>query len=297
MAPNKGANKRKSESPQTEENMAERKRYITRSSNRNQVSYHESDDDELKEPPPKIVCSSEDDDFVNQDKETEDNEETSIEPLSTSAAKLAKAKRNYRHSETSSKDIPRKKIAKVVAQAPINVGFKPVSYDISKMKSELDLSDSSDSENDCLTTTSASKKQCNKDSVMTNSLCMKEDQERSHCTSLQKEFVEQLDVSPTGVDPWIQNLRALKNESQQENESVMKTEVISTKARGKKIKQLPTKTRTKNAVKRNQTNEISLAEMLKQEEVQDSSCSEDDDENWERVKPSCDVPEQDRELP
>jgi hypothetical protein len=51
---------------------------------------------------------------------------------------LAKAKRNYRHSETSSKDIPRKKIAKVVAQAPINVGFKPVSYDISKMKSELD---------------------------------------------------------------------------------------------------------------------------------------------------------------
>ena len=299
MAPNKGA-KRKSESPQTEENVVERKRYSTRSSNRKQLSYNESDD-ELNKQPTKIVCSSEDDDFVIQDEETKDNKEI-IEPSHTSSsAKLAK--KNSRYFETNPKDTPRPKVAKVVTQTPINVGFKPVSYDISKLKSELDLSDSSDSEssmnaeNDCLSTT-AFKRQCKNDSTSANSLCTKQNQEKLHCTtSLEKVSVEQLDnFSPTEVDPWILNLKALKNESQQENESVMKTEVTLTKKRGKKLKSLTTKKITKNTVKRSQPEEISVAEMLKQEEIQDS-CSEEDDDNWERVKPSCDIPEHERELP
>jgi hypothetical protein len=295
MAPNKGA-KRKSESPQREENVTERKRYSTRSSNRNRVSYNnESEDDDVKEPPAKIVCSSEDDDFMIDD-EAKDKKEIIKSSPTLSETDKRKSRFSVNHRDSS-----KQKNAKVLPQVPINVGFKPVSYNVSKMKSELDLSDdSSDSENsmkakDFCFTTIASEKECDKD--FPESACMKQNQEKLHCTPSKKVLVEELNIdSPTGINPWMQNLKALKNEVHQENECQMKTEIISTKAKGKKIKPPATKKINKDPAKNSPLNEISVAEMLKQEKIQESS-SEDDDENWEKVKPSCDVPEQARKLP
>ena len=288
VRPNKGT-KRKSESPETEENVAAtRKRYSTRSSNRKRMSYNESDD-ESNQPPVKIACSSEDDDFLIQDEETKGEEET----VKSSPTSSETDKRNSKCSVTKPKNTFKRKSAKILPQVPIHVGFKPVHYNISKLKSELDLSDSSDSE------TSMEAEDC----TFTENLCKMQNQEKTHCTPSKSVLVEELNiVSPTGISPWIQNLNALKNEVYQENEPIIKTEVIPKKSRGKKLKPTPSKKINKCAATKKmvvQPKEISIAEMLKEEKVQDPTfSSEDDDENWERVKASpCVVPEQDRELP
>ncbi|KAI9558622.1 hypothetical protein GHT06_015410 [Daphnia sinensis] len=294
MAPSKGA-KRKSNSPHTEG--VERKRYSTRSSSKKRVSYTESvggDSGEENEAPSKTANSSDDDDFVIEDREAKHEEKKKQSPPSTTASQTKK--KNVKHLALGQSDVPKQANSRVLPNVPINIGFKPVSIDITKMKSELDLSDSSDSEsslnNDCCSKTPASKSISKIDHESESSPYKKQEQEEVLCSAIRNELVEESDK----INPWLQNLEALKSDAGELQETKPKQIEKKQPTRGKKIKP-PNKKSPKFSKKKDQTDESSVAEMLELEKAQDSSSSDSDDENWEKVKAPCVASERERELP
>ncbi|XP_057368952.1 DNA repair protein complementing XP-C cells homolog [Daphnia carinata] len=290
MAPSKGA-KRKSDSPHTEG--VETKRYSTRSSSKKRVSYNESDDGEENEAPSKIISSSDDDDFVIEDKEAIKYEKKKKQsPPSTNASQTKK--KNVKYLALGHSDTPKQANSRLVVNGPFNIGFKPVSIDITKMKSELDLSDSSDSDsslnNDCCSKTPASKLTSETDHEF-ESVSYKK-QEQGLCSTIKNELVEESDK----INPWIQNLEALKSDASELQETKPKQIEKKQPTRGKKVRP-PSKKSPKVPKKKGQTDESSVAEMLKLEKAQDSSSSDSDDENWEKVKAPCVASEREQELP
>lgn len=296
MPPRKGA-KRKSESPPTVETSAPGKTYSTRSSNRKRVSYNESEnEDEVNEPPPKILCSSSDDDFVVDDEEKYEQDCAKLPSVIATEVNNKKiAKKTIAHK----KQVLKKNGKNSNPQAPINIAFKPVSYDESKIKSELNLSDNSDSED------SSDEGSCSPQNSSTDAACQATSSKLSKVLDNQMQQTDcsvknETDVGTDcdGVNPWMKNLEALQNECNQFNQiqPPMKTE--HTPKKGKKTKQV-LKKGSKNTMMKTEPNEITVAEMLKLEKDQSSSSENDDDENWEKVKPTatCDDPEQERELP
>lgn len=291
MAPSKGA-KRKSDSPHTEG--VEIKRYSTRSSSRKAISYKEGDDGEVSEAPPKTVSSSDDDDFVIEDKKTNYEKEKKESPPSTTTSRANK--KNAKQMAASLSNAPKKESGRLPPAIPLNIGFKPVRFDVMKMKSELDLSDSSDSdspssnEENCFKTPH-SKPICETDLELASSLCKKLDQEQGPSV-FKNEFVEESDR----VNPWTQNLEALKGNSGRLLEAKSPKIAKDQTKKGKKIK--PVSKKSQRVLKKNvQTDESSVAEMLEEEKAKDSSSSESDDENWEKVKAPSIAVEQERELP
>ncbi len=293
MAPKKGAKRKSAESPAAVENFLEKKQYATRSSNRKRVSYNESDSNaeaEVYEPPKKIMCSSSDDEVVTGDEEESHSEKNSkISPSTT-----FKNKKNL----IPQQETLRKQNGKIISQlVPINVSFKPVSYDSSKIKSELNLSDDSDSESSSNDDCYPKQSQTNTfTSISENSNNAEKYQGQDSATQAKGEILAESES--VGINPWVKNLEALQNDYVIEEAPLVisheNTPSTSTSRKGKKLKQLPKKI-NKN-VKRTESNEISVAEMLKLENAQ-SDCSEDD-ENWERVKPAMsDATDKERELP
>lgn len=297
MAPKKGAKRKSAESPAAVENLVEKKQYATRSSNRKRVSYNESDSNEeteaeVYEPPKKIMCSSSDDEVVTEDDEESHNEKNSkISPSTT-----FKNKKNLKPK----KETLKKQNGKIISQlVPINVAFKPVSYDSSKIKSELNLSDDSDSESSSNDDCTPKKIQTNTFTSLSENSNNAEIYEGQHSVTQQKGEIP-AESESVGISPWMKNLEALQNDYVIEEAPLVishentPSTTTSTSRKGKKLKQLPKKI-NKN-VKRIESNEISVAEMLKLENAQ-SDCSEDD-ENWERVKPAMsDAADKERELP
>lgn len=206
-------------------------------------------------------------------------------------------KKNVEHLALGHSDAPKQKNSRVLPNIPINIGFKPVSIDITKMKSELDLSDSSDSDSllnndDCCSKTLPSKPVSETDHEFESDSFKKQEQEQGLCSAIKNELVEESDK----INPWLQNLEALKSDAGELQETKPKPNEKKQPTRGKKIRP-PSKKSPKVPKKKGQTEESSVAEMLELEKAQDYSSSESDDENWEKVKAPCIASERERELP
>lgn len=305
MGPKKGA-KRKSESPPTVlGDEVERKKYITRSSNRKRVSYTEtSNEDEINEPPVKVVCSSSDDDFMVVDNEKDDDKQHQT----NRRLSLVTANHNKKNSKpsTSLKKGSRTKSNEAITSCqPMITTFKPVNIDASKIKSELNLSDESDSEDSCSDDKSLREFKSSPKGKISSCFpnnCDDQKQWTEH-TTVKAEI--EAEAENIALNPWMKNLEALKDENNHgtvhlKEEAPLKTEKRkSTPKKGKKVKQSAKKT-PKNVSSSSGLQEISVAEMLKLEENQDSSSEDGDDADWEKVKPivsSVDNQEQEKELP
>lgn len=297
MPPKKGA-KRKSESPPNVETSAERKKYSTRSSNRKRVSYNESEnEDEVNEPPPKILCSSSDDDFV-VDEENHKQDCAQLSPVNISEIK----NKNNVKKPTAKKQVLKKNgKPSNISQAPINIAFKPVRYDESKIKPELNLSDNSDSEDSSNEGSSSSVNLSSSATRQTTSTLSGDPDNKIQLSEFDTAVKSETGTGTdsVGINPWMKNLEALKSESNGPSiQTQTSSKIDSTPRKGKRTRQQLVKKGNK-ATKKNEQNEISVAEMLKLEKDQSSSSENDDDENWEKVKPAaeCGDLEQERELP
>lgn len=294
MAPKKGT-KRRSDSPPADVCETKIKKYSTRSCNRKQISYNEienNDDVDLdnEESNNKVISNSSDDDFVA---------DNNIKSRKTSPITTSQNKRNSK-CPASNKDNASCTNKKASLQDPSVYhapGFKPVNVDINKVKSELNLSDSDseNSETENFSPTVISNK-CPENIPTVSPIDVK--REDGVCQST--ENVKKCD--DISINPWMKNLEALKNNLDCEAENkkeILKKESISTPKKGKKPKE-PTNKKTKRKKSENlkdDSNELSLTELLKLENVKKEDSESDADENWEKVKSSPKVSENEKELP
>lgn len=293
MAPSK-ASKRKSESPT--DGPVERKRYSTRSLNKKTVNYQEDDihDDFVASKPSKKVASSSDDDFEIATEEQKHHDITPDHIESANKVNNSSGINKKTVGSGSKREASKKNIVK--APPAINLGFKPVTYDANKIKSELNLSDDSDSDDsdsDTGPTQVLSKTNDKKPTISSSFEVIQPKLENEDAPELETPEVAN---NSSAVNPWMKNLEALKEECQTENKQpLVKKEKTDTTPK-KKVKTPAKQSRRKsNKNKPENPDEITVAELLKLEKMEDSS-SDEEDENWEKVKPSS-VTEKEIDLP
>lgn len=282
MPPKKGI-KRKSESPSKLESSV--KRYQTRSSSSNKnVNYFEDSSEEVNSKTLETPNKS-DDDFIENDN-SPNNSCADIGMDEGKKKKGTNAKRTNSLPTTQSQTSSRNKKAKPDLAPSLNPNFRPVSCNSSKIKAELDLSDS---ESSCYSSSGEDETKLktsllsDEDSAFTspiNNACSSFNEKSEH------NDLEGEDEEAVYSSVWMKNLKAIDADQKTDFVSVppsLSIPAVPRRTKGKQLKKLDQSTEKRAGV----TNDIEISsaviELLKSQEPNLESSSEDD-ENWEKVE-------------